>query len=408
MRFEFFVAKRYLVSKHKLNFITVISFISGLGITIGVAALIVVLSVFNGFSGIVTSILMDFDPHLRVAVLTDENKEKIDSIQAFIKNKKNIKECVPFVSGKAVIFNKNYTGIASIKAFDYENSDYIWGPKGRIVMGDFNLDPKKNDQIVIGIVLASRLQVMPGDTIILSSFYSVAQSAASFQIPLSRKYVVKGIFSSYNKEYDGQFAFVSLRSGQSLLGYRNKIEGFEIRFDDIKRAESFKNLLFEKYGDKINASTWRDLHKNLYLVMQIERWAAYIILSMIIGVAAFNVLGSLSMSVIEKKKDISVLRAIGTKQNSLIKIFMFEGLIIGALGTIVGMALGYVVCILQIKYKIYPLDPGKYILDALPVIIDYYDFLWVGLSAFLISTLASLYPSFRASKLSIIDSIKWE
>jgi lipoprotein-releasing system permease protein len=161
------------------------------------------------------------------------------------------------------------------------------------------------------------------------------------------------------------------------------------------------NKLFE-------ISTWYDFHKELYSVMQIERWVAYILLSLIIAVATFNILGSLSMSVIEKKRDIGILRSMGAKENSILKIFMFEGLMIGLIGTGLGVLLGYLICFLQIQYNIYPLDPTQYKIDSLPLELRVADFFVItGVSIFL-SLVASLIPAKRAAKVDALQAIKWE
>ena len=142
--------------------------------------------------------------------------------------------------------------------------------------------------------------------------------------------------------------------------------------------------------------------------MQIERWSAYIILCLIIAVATFNILGSLSMSVIEKKRDIGVLRSVGAEEKSIVKIFMFEGLLIGIIGTLAGVFLGYLICYLQINYNIYPLDPTQYKIDSLPLQLRLSDFFYISGASMLLSFLASLYPAKKAAKINIVESIKWE
>ena len=142
--------------------------------------------------------------------------------------------------------------------------------------------------------------------------------------------------------------------------------------------------------------------------MQIERWTAYIILSLIIAVATFNILGSLSMSVIEKRRDIGILRSMGVTENSVLKIFMFEGLLIGIVGTLLGVIIGYIVCYIQIKYNIYPLDPSQYKIDSLPIEIRISDFFFISGASMLLAFLASIYPARRAAKVNPISAIKWE
>jgi lipoprotein-releasing system permease protein len=221
--------------------------------------------------------------------------------------------------------------------------------------------------------------------------------------------VVAGIFSSKNNEYDGGYIFCSLKDAQYLFGYKNNFQGYDIRLNHINNSERIKKILQDQL-DKNNFSinTWYDFHQELYAVMQVERWTAYIILSLIIAVATFNILGSLSMSVIEKKRDIGILRSMGVTENSILQIFMFEGLLIGIIGTLLGVMIGYLVCYIQIKYNIYPLDPSQYKIDSLPIEVRFSDFFFISGVAMILSFFASLYPAKRAAKVNPISAIKWE
>jgi lipoprotein-releasing system permease protein len=161
-------------------------------------------------------------------------------------------------------------------------------------------------------------------------------------------------------------------------------------------------------GPECKVSTWYDLHRDLYSVMKIERWMAYIILCLIVGVATFNVLGSLTMGVIEKRRDIGILKALGASQASITRLFMFEGILVGTIGTVVGALLGLLVCYLQIQYQLFPLDPSVYIIPAIPVEVRWTDFVAVSLASMLLSTAASLYPARRAAQLLPVEAIRWE
>jgi lipoprotein-releasing system permease protein len=408
MSFESFVAKRYLVSKHKINFITIISIISVLGITIGVAALIVVLSVFNGFGSLVTSFLMNFDPHIRIEMISQEaSSERLEEV---LQAKGDIKNYAPFVSGKVLVHNSGLTKVVSLKGIDEQKAEEIYGINKSIIFGNFDLSRKENlPQAIIGLQLADRLQTITGDTITIISPAGVEQALTQFTLPNTRKFIVSGIYSSDNNEYDAFYIFTSLKESQSLLGYRNSVQGFEVSLMDIDEAFNVKDELAKQLDENLySINTWSDFHKDLYSVMQIERWTAYIILSLIIAVATFNILGSLSMSVIEKKRDIGVLRSMGAGENSIVKIFMFEGLLIGVIGTLAGIFLGYLICYLQLQFNIYPLDPTQYKIDSLPVELRLSDFFYISGVSMLLSFLASLYPAKKTVKVNIVESIKWE
>lgn len=408
MNFETFIAKRYLISKHKINFITIISFISIAGITIGVAALIVVLSVFNGFGSLVTGYLMSLDPHIRITAISDEGEKEIVNLDEMLTNQKEVTAYSPFVEGKVLAYNKGVTQVLNLKGVTEQSVNSVYLLNDNIVDGDVEIT-QSSSNILVGLQLADKLQVFTGDTLLLISPSNIEQALTQFSLPLSRKVTVSGIFSSKNNEYDGGYIFCSLKDAQYLFGYKNNFQGYDIRINNINDSERIKELLQAKINlDNYNVSTWYDFHQELYSVMQIERWTAYIILSLIIAVATFNILGSLSMSVIEKQRDIGILRSMGITENSILKIFMFEGLLIGIIGTFMGVIIGYFVCYLQIKYNIYPLDPLQYKIDSLPIELRLSDFFFIGGVAMLLSFLASLYPAKRAAKVNPINAIKWE
>ncbi|MBK7630060.1 MAG: ABC transporter permease [Ignavibacteriales bacterium] len=410
MSYEKFIAKRYLLSKHKINFITIISFISITGITIGVAALIVVLSVFNGFGSLVTSFLMNFDPHLRVEYKIDSKNEDYNKVAAILKDTPDLKSFAPFVSGKVLAFNSGITQVISLKGIELKYADNLYNIKDNILFGSSELNEEdKTPGMLIGLRLADRLQVLVGDTVTVISPAGIEKIITQFGMPNTQQFVVNGIFSSQNNEYDESLAFTYLSEAQYLLGYKNSYQGYEIKLNNSDNSFKAKDYLELKLdNNKFEINTWYDFHKELYSVMQIERWVAYILLSLIIAVATFNILGSLSMSVIEKKRDIGILRSMGAKENSILKIFMYEGLMIGLIGTGLGVLLGYFVCFLQLQYNIYPLDPTQYKIDSLPLQLRLADFFVIaGVSLFL-SFIASLIPAKRAAKVDALQAIKWE
>ena len=250
---------------------------------------------------------------------------------------------------------------------------------------------------------------MSKDSVLLISPANIEQAITQFSLPLSKRVYVSGVFSSKNSEYDGGYIFCSLKDAQYLFGYKNNFQGYDIRLGDISNSSKVKQILQSKLDlNNYSIETWYDFHQELYSVMQIERWTAYIILLLIIAVATFNILGSLSMSVIEKQRDIGILRSMGATENSVLKIFMFEGLLIGIIGTLLGVIIGYAICYIQIHYNIYPLDPSQYKINALPVEVRLSDFFFISGASMLLSFLASLFPAKRAAKVNPISAIKWE
>lgn len=410
MGYERFIAKRYLLSKHKINFISIISFISITGITIGVAALIVVLSVFNGFGSLVTSFLMNFDPHLRVEYKIDTKAKNAEELNSLIKQIPDLKSYAPFVSGKVLVVSNQQTQVINLKGIDTASTEKVYNIKENIIYGNDDLVGVDGQAgVIIGLRLADELRTLVGDTITVISPEGIERVVSQFGMPNSAKFIVRGIFSSQNNEYDESLMFVPLEDAQYLLGYDVDIQGYDIKLNNSDNSFNAKDFLESKLdANTFEVNTWYDFHKELYSVMQIERWVAYILLSLIIAVATFNILGSLSMSVIEKKRDIGIMRSMGSQEKSILKIFMYEGLMIGVVGTLLGVLLGYFICFLQLQYNIYPLDPTQYKIDSLPLEIRLSDFFFIAGVSLLLSLIASYIPAKRAAKVDALQAIKWE
>ena len=410
MNFENFIARRYLVSKHKVNFITIISILSIGGITIGVAALIVVLSVFNGFGSLVTSFLVNFDPHIRVEILNPDNEKAAEHLDSVLSKNSEVVKYSPFVSGKVLAFRAGLFQVVNLKGIDVGSGESIYDIEQSMLYGKYSLAQKGlYPEILIGLHLADRMQTLIGDTLTILSPAGIEKAVTQFASPKTEKFILAGIYSTTNNEYDDSYIFTSLKYAQNLLGYKNHIQGYDIRLNDIDESFDVKAQLQNVLpAQDYRIETWYDFHRDLYSVMQIERWTAYIILCLIIAVASFNILGSLSMSVIEKKRDIGVLHSMGAQQKSILKIFMYEGILIGVIGTIAGLALGYFICFLQLKFNIYPLDPTQYKIDSLPLQLRLSDFFFISGASLLLTFLASLFPARRAAKINTIEAIKWE
>jgi len=383
--------------------------ISIVGVTVGVAALITVLSVFNGFNGLVTSILVGFDPHIRIETEHNQGIEDYSMAVAAFRDDSRVKAYSPFIGEKAMIISHNINRVIFVKGVDDALIGDVSGVKEKTILGKFEFNDKAEaGGIVVGLTLSDRLGIVTGDTVAIVSSAGMENVLTQFAQPTVRKFRVVGIFESSNKDYDAYYAYISLQSAQKLFRTGNKVHGIEIRLHDINDSEIMKQALQERLGKPYVVSTWYDLHKQLYSVMKIERWTAYIILCMIIAVATFNILGSLTMAVIEKNRDIGVLKSMGASNRSIVRIFMFEGILVGVIGTAVGSILGFALCYLQQRYGLFPLDPTVYIIPAIPVEMRWTDFLAVGAAAMVLCFLASLYPARRAANLVPIEAIRWE
>lgn len=407
--FERFIARRYLLSKRKVQFITVITLISVIGLSVGVTALIVMLSVFNGFNKFQNDTLTGFDPHIRVEADTGSTVSDFNTLITKISAETKVTAIAPFTINKGVISTKKNNIVAFVKGVDDKKISGLSDVKEKITLGDFEF--KDNDEfggIILGNSLAAKLEARVLDTISVMSPVGMEKSLTQIVTPKTQSFIVRGIFDANNRDYDKLYSFISLPKSQSLYDLGNTVNGIELRIDDINNSESEKEKLVLMLGKGYKVNTWYDMHEDLYSVMQVERWTAFIILSLIIAVASFSIVGSLTMTVMEKKRDIGILKAMGTKNSGILRIFMFEGILIGVYGTILGSILGLGICLAQIKFKFYPLDSMVYAIDALPIDIRYTDFIYVGICALVISVLASLYPALIAARQEPIKAIRWE
>lgn len=405
---ERMIAFRYFLSRKHVGWATVLSVISVVGIMVGVLALIVVLSVFNGFGGLVTSILVNFDPHLRVELPSKAPLSAYEDLQEHLRERRDVAGFSPFVSGKALVVARNMTRVINVKGVDPATVTKVSGLRDKLVLGSVDFGDGRANGIILGLSLADRLGVVVGDSVAVVSPAGSDLVLLQLAQPLIRRFRVIGIYESNNKDYDGYYAFVRLEAAQRLLGLADKVQGIEIRAYDLDDAESLKADLEEHFSGRYRMLTWYDLHRDLYSVMQIERWIAYIILSMIVGVACFNLLGSLTMTVIEKTRDIGILKTMGATPRMIGRIFLAQGLVVGAVGAVLGLVLGLGVVYLQSHYQLVRLDPSVYIIPALPVEVSVTDLIVIPLTAVLLSGLAGAYPARRAAKLVPVEAIRWE
>ncbi len=413
--FELFVALRYLKSKRRVGFISIITFISVAGVAIGVAALIIVLSVMNGFESEVRSRFIGINSHVKVRTYHHKGMETKEAVQELLKNVPHIKASSPYIDNQGLILSKEQTAGIIVRGIEPETAVHVTTLLDNIVFGELNLDMvhapeeevdgKPYPGIVLGFSLADRLMVTIGDRVTLASFVGVRNF---MDVPNMKPFRVAGYFESGLFDIDANMAFISIESAQKLFQMGGKISGIELALDDYTRADAIADTIRAKLGFPYTAETWFDLNQTLFTWMKLERWAAFIVLCLIIMVAAFNIVSTMIMVTMEKTKDIGILKSMGATSFNVRKIFTYEGLFVGIAGTFLGCLIGYLLCWTQLKYKFFALPGDVYIIDWLPVLMKWQDFIMISVASVLITFVAAVYPAIKAAKLDPVESIRYE
>jgi lipoprotein-releasing system permease protein len=407
MAVELFIARRYLKAKRKEGFISLITFLSVAGVMVGVMALVVVIAVMNGAETEFRRRILGLEPHILIMNYNGpfENYEPV--IQD-IPDQSRIKDISPILFAQAIIRTRHAMSGAMVRGIVPDNSASLIQGFDEPALRDalaIQKDSENLPGIILGKELARSVGAATGDTIILMSTRSVISPMG--QIPAMKQFVVQGTFSSGISEYDSMLAYVHLDHAQSLTGDKDKISAIGIWVDDIfKVKEIRKTILSPLENHPFYIRDWMEINQSLFSALKLEKTAMFIILTLIILVAAFNIASALIMLVMEKTKDIAVLKAMGATHRMIRKIFIFKGLFIGMTGTLLGTASGIGICLLLKRYDFIRL-PEAYPFSTLPVQLDPMDVLIISVSAVIICFISTLYPSWKASNMDPLEAIRY-
>ncbi|MZH13539.1 MAG: lipoprotein-releasing ABC transporter permease subunit [Nitrospinae bacterium] len=422
MSFELFVSLRHLKAKRAQKFISLNTWISIGGVALGVMALIVVIAVMSGFGKDLRDKILGTNSHIVVTNITRAGMEGYESILKKVMQADGVKAAAPFILNQVMLtFGGNSTGVV-VRGVDPNREGMVSDLEKNMIRGEIGmLNRSKNitsgprrDNIILGKELAHKLGVQMGDAVSMVS--PATRLTPMGLVPKIKLFKVVGMFESGMFEYDSSLSFISIQSAQKFFAMKEKVSGIEIRVDDIDNAGIIAETLQENLGFPYYVRDWMRMNKNLFSALRLEKIVMFIILILIILVAAFNIVSTLFMVVMEKTKEIAILKSMGASRTSIMKIFSFQGLIIGITGTLVGCIGGFtvvpnlneIVGFIEYLFGITAFPSDVYYLDKLPSEIQYLDSFLIDVFSIAIRFLASLYPAWRASRMDPVDGLRYE
>jgi lipoprotein-releasing system permease protein len=411
MSFEYFIGTRYLRAKQKQAFVSLITILSIAGVMVGVMALIVVIAVMNGFDADLKARILGGQSHIVLMRHGSAFKQYRLVMEEVVKTP-GVEAATPYIITQGMLRSKSGAVGAVVRGIDPQTAGQVMKTLAQVTLTD--VSAKSNSEksapevpgIILGKELARNLGVIEGEMIHLISPRGMLSPIG--HIPAMKQFKVAGFFQSGMYEYDQTFAFIHLKDAQRMLRMADSATGIDIRVTDIYRARDIAEKLIAKLGFPYWARDWMQMNKNLFRALKMERWVMAIILILIVLVAAFNIASSLIMLVMSKTRDIAILKAMGATTKSIRKIFVFGGMVIGLVGTVLGLCLGLVLCTLLKHYDIYELTGDiYYFTTTLPVKIEIFWVIGIVAAALVICFLATLYPAHQAAKLDPVEAIRY-
>ncbi|MHC1729900.1 MAG: lipoprotein-releasing ABC transporter permease subunit [Syntrophobacteraceae bacterium] len=412
MGFEFFISIRYLLAKRRQTFVSLITFISIAGVAVGVTALIVVLAVMNGFHEDLRGRILGITSHVNIGSYggpITNYKEVMEEVQ----KEPRVMGATPFIFAQVMITSGKSVSGAALRGIDPLSASKVIKIQENLIRGNLadlvspSPEPGQNyPGIILGVELAQNLGVQTGDYLTIIS--PAGRLTPMGQVPKSKLFHVVGIMRSGMFEYDTHLGYIGLPAAQQLLGIGDSVSGIEVKVDDIYEAGSVREALKKRLGTPFYVRDWIQMNSSFFAALKLEKVVMFVILTLIILVASFNIVSSLTMLVMEKGRDIAILKAMGATTASIRRIFVLEGFLIGLSGTVLGLAGGFSLCGLLKEYEFIDLPANVYQLSKLPVKMEMFDLFLIALAAICISLVATLYPSRKAARLDPAEALRYE
>ncbi len=410
MSFEYFIGGRYLRTKQKQAFISLITILSIAGITVGVMALIVVIAVMTGAEAHFKSQILGAQAHI-VLMRHAGPFDDVGQIVEDVKKIEGVESATPFVYAQGLLRSSSGVSGVFLRGVDPKTAGSVIKIFNKVPLEEKLKNTKAPNTavttpgIILGAELANTLGVMKGDMVYLISSRGMISPLG--HMPAMRRFLVADLFKSGMYEYDNSLAYIHIKDAQKIMRMEDDVTGIEMRVSDVDDVKLIGEKIVTELGFPYWTRNWMQMNQNMFSALELEKKAMFIILILIVLVAAFNIASSLIMMVMAKTKDIAILKAMGATDKSIRRIFVYKGMIIGFIGTFLGSCFGFVLCELLKRYKIIELPGDVYYFTTLPVKLEALEFFVITSATMVICYLATLYPAYQASKLNPVEAIRY-
>ncbi|MDI6845748.1 MAG: lipoprotein-releasing ABC transporter permease subunit [Candidatus Saccharicenans sp.] len=405
MKFELFLARRYLTARRKQAFISVITFVSILGVTIGVMALVIALSLITGFQEDVQDKILGATSHLMVSSLGGEGLRDFEKLAADIRQLPGVESVTPVIYNTVLVLSPGRSSGAILKGLNFQEEVEVALWLKNLEAGRLPAE-EGHEEIMLGRDLAASLGVGAGDQV--EVIIPVARLTPVGLLPRTKTFRVSGVFRSGLYEFDSSTALISMPVAQKLFNLPGMVSYLQVRIKDIFKAERVAEKIYRTGGTGIYVTTWMELNRSLFSALKLEKTLLFLTISLIVLVAALNIVASLVLMVMEKTRDIGVLMALGATAASIRKIFFLQGALIGVIGTALGMALGLLWCWLANVFKLIKVPVDIYQISYVPFHPKPLDMALIVAVTLAITFVSTIFPSRRAAKIDPVQALKYE
>ncbi len=402
MTLQFEIALRYLFSRRKEVFLLLSSIISVSGIAIGAAALLITLSVMNGFHTDLKNKFLSTSSAVNILFPQRFDKEDRKSVSDKIMTIKDVKAFAPYLLNQSVFTKRGRSQGVMVKGIAPELQKKVSTLEKQVMKGQYSLN---EDSIFIGAELAASYALAPGDSVFLTVPPADTSSLSGGRV---KEFKVSGVFTSGMWEYDMNLVYINIAGMRELYGLPDAATGFEIAVENADHADEVASAIREALDVRLWVRTWKEINRTLFAALELEKKTMFIILSLIVMVAVFNIISSLLLQTIEKVRDIGVLKALGADSAFIEKIFVYQGVMSGAAGLMIGNIAAVAACLLLQRYEFIEIPASIYYMNKLPVIMSFSDFALVNAGSMILIFLASYIPSRQAGKLSPAVILRYE